>query len=248
MLTSSLAYLDLLIYQLRQLPSRPEVVDCHIFAHPQNFLRIFLVSRQHLSRPFCSSCSYVQLQLLLPAWCVAVLLKLATGEPLQPLSELPGRKHLTANLLRRGSTSQSSILLGGEGFPAVSRGYVCRKCYNLLNGYCERRKVVFHNIDQAIEVLKQGTASDTTRDSRARKIMRTSEAEHSEPAAKSPRLADDGREQVSAHTYFLMLHCPAIAFLFTAVFFCGRQSRKEEGPFRQSQWASSKVFETLIRQ
>ena len=100
-----------------------------------------------------------------------------------------------------------SVLLGGEGFPAVSRGYVCRKCYNLLNGYCERRKVVFHNIDQAIEVLKQGTASDTTRDSRARK--RTSEAEHSEPATKSPRLADDGREQVSAHTYFLMLHCPA---------------------------------------
>ena len=61
---------------------------------------------------------------------------------------------------------------------------------------------MFHNIDQAIEVLKQGTASDTTRDSRARK--RTSEAEHSEPATKSPRLADDGREQVSAHTYFLI--------------------------------------------
>ena len=57
---------------------------------------------------------------------------------------------------------------------------------------------MFHSIDQAIEVLKQGTASDT-RDCRARK--RTSEAGHSEPAAKSPRLADDGREHVSAHLF-----------------------------------------------
>ena len=168
------------------------------------------------------------------------VLSCATSAPVRAAWE----EALDCKLAEKGLNK--SVLLGGEGFPAVSRGYVCRKCYNLLNGYCERRKVVFHNIDQAIEVLKQGTASDTTRDSRARK--RTSEAEHSEPAAKSPRLADDGREQVSAHTYFLMLHCPAIAFLFTAVFFCGRQNRKEEGPFRQSQWASSEVFETLIRQ
>ena len=107
---------------------------------------------------FCSSCSYVQLQLLLPG-----VLSCATSAPVRAAWE----EALDCKLAEKGLNK--SVLLGGEGFPAVSRGYVCRKCYNLLNGYCERRKVVFHNIDQAIEVLKQGTASDTTRDSRARK-------------------------------------------------------------------------------
>ena len=117
-----LVWLTSTLYQLREwlgsgvhvrcsnyLPNRKWLIATFLRTHRN--LRIFPVSRQHLSRPF------LQFLQLCPApapsaWRVAVLLKLATEDSRVlscATSAPPGRKHLTANLLRRGSTSQSCL-------------------------------------------------------------------------------------------------------------------------------------------
>ena len=130
-----------------------------------------------------------------------------------------------------------SVLLGGEGFPAVSRGYVCRKCYNLLNGYCERRKVLFHNIDHAIEVLQQCT--DPTISNRARK--RASDAGLSGPAAKSPRLAVD-REQV----FFLYIDA-TLSIVRLSVHACSALFSHSRLLLRPTEWGERGAVQAVLR-